>query len=156
MYVTHDQAEAFAIADGIAVMHQGEIEQIDTPEKLYFHPQTKFVAHFLGLTNILPIIRRNGDRVHTAVGDFQPSSEGEAAYILLHPDGLRLASGDGEGITGMVKEYHLLGNSDRLTLQHASGVELVFDVPSFGTGMPEVGAQVQVSVAPEGVIPLRA
>lgn len=53
IYVTHDQTEAFAIADRVAVMNEGKIEQIDPPEKLYNNPLNGFVAKFLGLTNIL-------------------------------------------------------------------------------------------------------
>ncbi|MER3543252.1 MAG: iron ABC transporter ATP-binding protein [Chloroflexota bacterium] len=54
LYVTHDQAEAFVLADRIALLHQGKIEQEGTPEEVYRHPATPFVARFLGLTNLLP------------------------------------------------------------------------------------------------------
>jgi ABC-type Fe3+/spermidine/putrescine transport system ATPase subunit len=54
LYVTHDQAEAFVLADRIALLHEGRVEQEGTPEKVYGHPATPFVARFLGLTNLLP------------------------------------------------------------------------------------------------------
>ena len=53
VYVTHDQAEAMAISDRIAVLHQGRLEQIDTPWNLYNRPQTPFVAGFIGKTNLV-------------------------------------------------------------------------------------------------------
>ncbi|MCH2757957.1 ABC transporter ATP-binding protein, partial [Listeria monocytogenes] len=53
-FVTHDQEEALAVADRVAVMRAGAIEQIGTPEELYHRPATAFVAEFVGLTNRLP------------------------------------------------------------------------------------------------------
>src|SRR6266849_4612770 len=53
VYVTHDQAEAMATSDRIAVMNAGRIEQVDTPLRLYTRPQTRFVASFVGRTNLL-------------------------------------------------------------------------------------------------------
>ena len=63
IYVTHDQAEAFAVADRIAVMNNGRIEQIDSPQVLYHNPQTIFTARFLGLHNILTVDAQIG-RAH--------------------------------------------------------------------------------------------
>ncbi len=53
IYVTHDQAEAFAVADRVAVMNAGHIEQIDTPQRIYAQPATEFVARFLGMPNLI-------------------------------------------------------------------------------------------------------
>ena len=55
MYITHDQSEALVMSDQVAVMNQGRFEQIDTPRNLYRHPATRFVAGFVGETNILPV-----------------------------------------------------------------------------------------------------
>lgn len=88
VYVTHDQTEAFAIADRVAVMNGGQIEQIDPPEQVYKQPATPFVARFLGFGNILPGEARGGV-VETAVGRFTlaPNVSG-AVTVLLRPDGL--------------------------------------------------------------------
>ena len=56
VYVTHDQSEAMVTSDRIAVMNQGRIEQIGTPEEIYEHPRTQFVASFIGRTNCLPAL----------------------------------------------------------------------------------------------------
>lgn len=53
LYVTHDQTEALAISDFIAVMNKGQLLNVASPRELYFHPRTKFAADFIGLTNIL-------------------------------------------------------------------------------------------------------
>ncbi|RRJ96427.1 ABC transporter ATP-binding protein [Opitutaceae bacterium TAV4] len=60
VYVTHDQSEALAIAHRVAVMRAGVIEQLDTPEKIYREPATRYVAGFLGGANLLPFVRREG------------------------------------------------------------------------------------------------
>src|SRR5699024_6975088 len=76
LFVTHAQTEAMMSADRIAVMRNGQIEQIDTPETLYNHPNTSFLASFLGETNLIPC---------TVEG----SEKGQATVQL--PDGTRCA-----------------------------------------------------------------
>ena len=64
IYVTHDQEEAMTMSDRIAVMNRGKYEQLGDPEVLYEHPQTRFVAGFLGVSNLLPVTQgRNGWRL---------------------------------------------------------------------------------------------
>jgi iron(III) transport system ATP-binding protein len=66
--VTHDQEEALSFADRIAVMNNGRIEQIGTPEEVYYKPKTKFVAQFLGRTNLFEGNVHNEDCIHTSLG----------------------------------------------------------------------------------------
>src|SRR5690606_17109557 len=124
VYVTHDQQEAFAIADRIAVMNAGVIEQIDMPELLYRQPATTFVASFLGLNNIVEVRECVEGQAHTLLGSFAISCL--AKTILLHPLGIRLAEpGDGS-IEGQVTERVFLGDAYRLSLVHHTGVTLTF------------------------------
>jgi ABC-type Fe3+/spermidine/putrescine transport system ATPase subunit len=74
LYVTHDQQEAFALADRVAVMNQGRLEQVAPPEQVYARPATLFVARFLGLNNLLPVHRMEGNRIETPLGSFQLSA----------------------------------------------------------------------------------
>ena len=67
VFVTHDQSEALGFADRIGVMREGRIEQVGTPEELYNHPATRFVAAFIGGANIIPGVGR-GDCVMTSIG----------------------------------------------------------------------------------------
>src|SRR5690625_7057425 len=69
--VTHDQEEALSFADRIAVMNNGRIEQIGTPEEVYYTPKTKFVAQFLGGTNLLEIEGDSSDMVVTKLGNLK-------------------------------------------------------------------------------------
>lgn len=85
IYVTHDQAEALALSDRLAVMHQGKIVQIDSPRELYHRPQSSFVAGFIGNTNLLPAV---------ASSDVSPGEIGrldwqDKSLLALMPRGCR-------------------------------------------------------------------
>jgi ABC-type Fe3+/spermidine/putrescine transport system ATPase subunit len=154
IYVTHDQHEAFAIADRIAVMNAGQIEQVDDPPTLYRLPSTPFVARFLGLDNIVPIINRDSDRVHTPVGTFPIQKEGDA--ILIHPDGLEITSSErGAKIEAEVCELVFSGDSYRVEVEHESGIRLNFRIPSREIDTRKIGDRVWISAAEDYVVPLK-
>ncbi len=172
IYVTHDQHEAFAIADRIAVMNAGQIEQVEAPPALYRQPKTPFVARFLGFQNIVPVTGRIDGKVQTPLGvfairphplipsppggerNFSGAKRGEVS-LLLHPDGLQLAAaGDGSRITGIVRELVFSGDTYRVEIQHDSGISLSFRVPSREMGEITVGETVYVSVAEDCIVPL--
>lgn len=91
--VTHDQSEAFALADRIAVMHRGKLHQLADPETLYRRPASRFVAGFVGRAQFLPGIVNNS-HVTTELGDFHlqtPMPQGASAEALLRPDDLHIA-----------------------------------------------------------------
>lgn len=122
IYVTHDQQEAFAVADRIAVMDAGHIVQIDPPEQLYRRPGTTFVARFLGLDNLVPVQAHHGGTVTTPLGSFAvdplPDADIKGQQLLLHNDGLYL---DPQGcIEGEVTEKVFAGSSYRLRIQCGS------------------------------------
>jgi thiamine transport system ATP-binding protein len=151
VYVTHDQIEAFAIADRIAIMNAGVVEQIGTPESVYKQPKTVFVAQFLGLNNIVPILERHGNRVETAIGTFDVPSE--PCALLLHPDGIRLASADVPGtIPGEIRERVFLGDAYRLriAMDHDLTVTVVTPARDSDSYMPGT----RVNVQAENIVPL--
>ena len=96
IYVTHDQAEAMVIADHIAVMNNGLIEQVGTPEEIYESPQSRFVASFIGQANCLParvvapgVVRCGELEVHaTDQGQFHP---GDEVVLCVRPHALRVS-----------------------------------------------------------------
>lgn len=153
LYVTHDQQEAFAVADRIAIVNAGVIEQIDKPENLYNHPLTTFVAGFLGLNNIVSIMGQQGDYVHTLVGDFKVSGSPDA--ILLHPDGIEVAPSDAPGvISARVIERVFQGDSYRMSIESVSGVKIAFKFELKGETAPLIGDTISIAVAPESILPL--
>ena len=100
IFVTHDQDEALLVGDSIAVMNQGRIEQVDSPEAIFHSPATRFVAEFIGLVDFLPA-EREGNRLVTQVGSTE-WPEGcpmdSALEVMVRPDCLECYPSDqGQG-----------------------------------------------------------
>lgn len=90
LLVTHDQEEALSFADSIAVMNNGRIEQIGTPEEVYYYPKTKFVAEFLGRTNLIEL-EEDGGQVKTAFGSVELNEDAAGRVLCaLRPEHLTL------------------------------------------------------------------
>jgi len=153
IYVTHDQHEAFAIADRIAVMNAGHIEQFAPPTELYQHPATAFVAHFLGLDNILPVLSQQDGIATTQIGTFAVTSP--AQNLLLHTDFLSIASPNTpHSIAATLTQSVFLGDTYRLSLRHSSGTILTVKYPTAGLPAPQIGDTLAIQIAPNAIIPL--
>jgi iron(III) transport system ATP-binding protein len=104
LYVTHDQAEAMVTSDRVVVMNRGRIEQVGPPDEIYERPQTRFVAEFVGKTNVLPgVMRRDGLELAPGVVlriPRQEGSEGCPATAFVRPHHVALESPDGETAPG--------------------------------------------------------
>ncbi len=97
IYVTHDQEEAMAISDRIAVMNVGTVEQVGTPKEIYETPKTEFVASFMGKTNVIPakVVERNGDRVAVEFESFRLeglhyTGKSDNVVVVIRPERIRL------------------------------------------------------------------
>src|SRR5438034_4701175 len=98
VYVTHDQGEALALSDRIVVMSRGHVEQIGTPREIYEFPQTRFVADFIGASNLLSgtIVSAGATGVIVRAGRLElrstdrPPAEASAVTVLLRPERIRL------------------------------------------------------------------
>ncbi|MCH6168109.1 ABC transporter ATP-binding protein [Pseudonocardia alaniniphila] len=133
LFVTHDQAEALAVADRVAVLNKGRLEQVDTPQEVYNRPATEFVAEFVGVTNHVPV--EDGDR---------PLIRPGAPTRQVRPEGL--AVGDPDGFPGTVLTSTFLGAVTRLVVTSEVG-ELIVDVTS-RPGLPGAGEPTTVTLAP--------
>jgi ABC-type Fe3+/spermidine/putrescine transport system ATPase subunit len=157
VYVTHDQTEAFAIADRMAVMNAGRIEQVDTPQVTYRQPATPFVAAFLGFHNLLNGRVEQGGVVHTAVGRFRPETalpEGTPVTLLIKPQDPVIGPG-GKGrpaineIEARVRTLSFRGRFCQVWLE-AGGESLLFE-PSEVGALAE-GDAVRVSVQVDALL----
>ena len=97
LYVTHDQEEAMAISDRIAVMNIGQIEQVGTPKEIYEEPKTEFVASFMGKTNVIPaeVVEREGDKVTVEFENFRLDGltykdKSDKVVIVIRPERISL------------------------------------------------------------------
>lgn len=142
LFVTHDQEEALAVADRVAVMNAGRIEQIGTPEQLYRTPATAFVAGFVGLSSQLPGVLR-GDEVEV-YGTVLPALADDVAdgpvRVAVRPEDVRLAS---DGIPASVVSSSFLGSLRRTVVRFDDGVLLSVQHPALDAHVP--GATVAVS-----------
>lgn len=121
VFVTHDQEEALAVSDRVAVMDGGRIEQAATPEELYLRPATPFVAAFVGLSSVVPAEVSGG--TVKVLGASVPVQGGHAdggAEAFLRPENVRLA-GEGEGVAATVEESTFLGSVRRTLVRTEDG-----------------------------------
>ena len=154
IYVTHDQEEAFTIADRVILMNSGRIEQIGTPMEIYSEPASIFVARFLEMTNIIPAIihRQAGEPlVSTSLGNFPVSSslEGEVS-ILIRPDMARLDDKGPLMLRGLFTEVSFRGSSQRVSIV-TNHIPLTFEFP-FSAILPDVGTEIAISLDPDSAI----
>jgi ABC-type Fe3+/spermidine/putrescine transport system ATPase subunit len=147
VYVTHDQEEAFTIADHVVVMQAGRLEQAGTPQEIYHRPASPFVASFIGLNNLVAGTATPAG-IETPIGRL-PNPAGLAGPVtaLIRPEGVRLAESGSCLLSGTVLERTFRGSSYRLTVE-MSGVRLAFDLPS-SEPVPAEGQPVQVCLEGE-------
>lgn len=151
VFVTHDQEEALAVSDRIAVMNAGRIEQVGTPEDLYLRPATPYVAAFVGLSSTVRGIV-NGTEVELWGQRLpvQGAVVDGAVDVFLRPENVRLSVSGDAGAYGNVQESTFLG-SFRRTLVRTSDGELVRVQHSAADRLSYDDA-VRLAVAPEPVV----
>ena len=146
IFVTHDREEALAISDQIAVMSQGKLEQIGTPESIYTQPESRFVAEFVTQANFLPA-QKQGQVWKTEIGTLEVATTSEncdRGDLMVRPEDILLTPDDDSPV--VVKERQFLGREYRYCLETASGKRLHARA---NAGMAvEVGAKVNLSVIP--------
>jgi spermidine/putrescine transport system ATP-binding protein len=153
VHVTHDQEEAMTMADTIAVMNHGRIEQLGTPAELYERPQTAFVAGFLGKSNLLDGTIAGDGLVRLADGsELRVRTNGASGPVSVgvRPEKISLANGGVNRLTGRVKESAYIGVATEVVVATTVGELTVFhqNVEAGGVG-PGVGSDVTLSWAPE-------
>ena len=164
VYVTHDQGEALTMADRIAVLHEGVLQQLGTPEELYERPANPFVADFIGETNFLhgALAALEGPSCTVRLPDgpavraLRPEGEaapGTAVRVAVRPERIEIWS-DGAAETGaypgVIEEIIYAGGTLACLVRLAPAATLLARIPS-GSGRPRLrtGQAVQISWRPE-------
>lgn len=157
VFVTHDQEEALTMSDRIVVMRAGRIEQQGTPREIYRRPRSRFVAEFIGETNLFPVVI---DRIEGPLALGQTAEglslglpaeglrPGQAVTAVLRPADLALGS---EGITGTVTRAVYLGADQHLFVQPDPGGPEIRVTARDGEAPPEAGARVTLGYSPSSV-----
>jgi len=127
IHVTHDQEEAMTMADGIAIMNAGRIEQLGTPSELYERPRTAFVASFLGISNLLPgnvtgpgSVRLD-DGTEVRVPEAILSGRSGKVAVGVRPEKIRLGHGEENRLTGRLLETAYVGVATQYVLETRCG-----------------------------------
>ncbi len=159
IYVTHDQEEAFAIADRLILLHEGRIEQEGTPAEVYRRPASAWAARFLGQSNLLPgkVIALDPLRVETDLGVFQATPGGQQSpgihqpvTLLLRPAGVSPTVEDSglNRVSGEVLDAVFRGEGYQISLRAGDGQVFTFMLPE---PLP-VGGQARILLRTENVL----
>jgi iron(III) transport system ATP-binding protein len=165
LYVTHDQAEAMVISDRIAVLHKGRVVQVGTAEDLFLEPRTRFVAEFIGKTNLVDgvaaepgVVALGRLRLRVASADLRP---GAPVAVSIRPHQIQLTKdhpaaraerGDNL-LNGRVQRVSYLGDAVDYQVQ-VEGSDLILRVAAPPWAPLRPGEAVTLAVAPGACIPL--
>jgi thiamine transport system ATP-binding protein len=151
LYVTHDQEEAFTVADRVVVMRAGRAASIGTPVELWSRPPDAWTAKFLGFHNVADAVVADGAADTTWGRLALPGEPDGRLTLVLRPEALSLAAAG--QIKGAVSARRFHGDHVRVVVTTAAGAPLELEVR--GAGLPEVGQQVAVQVDPTRINILR-
>jgi putative spermidine/putrescine transport system ATP-binding protein len=161
VFVTHDQGEALTMSDRIAVFNKGKIEQIGTPRAIYDQPESRFVAEFIGETNLLEgnVSDVNNDRIAVRLKSGQMISAakhldviaGQTVLVSVRPERMGIASTDVDGsnlITAKVTDCVYQGDHLRIQLENEAGSSYIARLDRKATE-PKIGEQISASFMPD-------
>jgi spermidine/putrescine transport system ATP-binding protein len=165
VYVTHDQGEALTMSDRIAVMNDGVVEQLGSPEEIYEHPQTRFVAGFIGTSNLLSgklaavtggagvIEAGAGERIVVPLRELS-LTPGDQVELTVRPEKITVAAEPGAAgcaLRGTITEVVYLGTSTSFTVVTSTGADMVVFQQNTGSvgQVPARGSAVWLCWEPE-------
>lgn len=163
IYVTHDQEEALAMSDRIAVMHEGRVLQVGTPEEIYESPATRFVADFIGETNLLParVTGKAGDHwlvesdgLRFEAGKGSPGPGGEEIFLSIRPEKVRLGGvdpGAPNRFSGTVEHSAYFGSARLIHVRLTPATLICLRQPNGDGPAPQPGERVDLDFPVEAL-----
>jgi spermidine/putrescine transport system ATP-binding protein len=152
IHVTHDQEEAMTMADSIAVMNHGRIEQLGAPEELYERPRTAFVAGFLGVSNLLPGTVHAPGAIRLADGTVvQAQTDGVTGQVAagVRPEKIALGGDGANRLPGTIRETAYFGVATQLVVETPAGEVVVFQQNTDAQGgIAATGTRVELTWSP--------
>ncbi len=158
LFVTHDQTEAFTVADKIAVLYNGRLEQFDSPESLYRTPANTTVASFLGFKNIVSGQFDKAGNFCSPMGHLHfdsSNNDDQVCALLIRPEGARInktkkTSGEEFFLSGKVIQRQFQGATYKLQIQVGEQI-LYFDLP-IDPSPPEIGKPVHLTIRDSSLV----
>ncbi|MEQ8653439.1 MAG: ABC transporter ATP-binding protein [Kiloniellales bacterium] len=150
VFVTHDQAEAMAIADRVAVMKGGRVRQIGSPRDLYRQPKDAFVAGFVGGANPLPGVRRDGALQLGGQRLLLPADVPSDSALFLRPEEIALCAPEEASLTGIVERSIFLGGRCRIQVRIDNDLALTVEAP--GSVSLAVGDRLGLHIPPTAIM----
>ena len=155
VYVTHDQEEALAISDRIAVMHGGVIQQIGTPKHIYQRPANEFVSSFIGLSNFVDAENENGTLdfgcgYRVPMSTLRPDA-GRKVCVAVRPEEFLIRSAEEPGIPATVRSSVFLGMTPHYFLTLGEEKEIAVVVPSDRSDLIPDGEKVSLQIVADKV-----
>jgi putative spermidine/putrescine transport system ATP-binding protein len=150
IYVTHDQSEAMELGDRVVVMRKGAIAQIGTPREIYFTPESRFVAEFIGAANIIEASIENGHLL--LPGGRQPIgsvANQAAAVAMIRPETIAIVEAAKAPLSGTIDSVSFIGDRQRMIVSGASDRLLTVDAPN--TVTVRTGEKVGLLIVPDAV-----
>ena len=146
IFVTHDQEEALTMSDRIALMHEGQIEQLSTPAELYNEPLSCYAAEFIGETNLLQgrVVRNEAEGLVVSVLGREILLPGHSAQtdsevtLGLRPERVKRNTSQ-DGLTATLSDLHFVGSDLRLEYMTEGQQKIVVRTYNNGAGIPEIG-----------------
>lgn len=163
VYVTHDQEEALNMSDRIAVMNGGIIEQIGSPEDIYERPKTKFVAGFIGESNLIKAsikkidqekvsVEFGGNLINVNYENFD-ISKNKSSYILIRPENIKYTKVKPQyGLKAIIKEHSYIGSIIKTSMELESGQEIIVCDYDKKKNLIGIGSEVWIYFEPEDVV----
>ena len=150
IYVTHDQEEALSMSDTVVVMNDGEIQQIGSPTDIYNEPENRFVAQFIGESNIIEgtmlkdyLVEFDGIQFECVDKGFE---DNEPIEVVLRPEDLDIVSPDQAKLTGTVRSVTFKGVHYEILVETTQRTYMIHT-----TDFAEVGREVGLSFGPEDI-----
>ena len=149
--VTHDQEEAFALADQVVLMRGGRVMQIGSPEEVYHRPVSAWAARFLGLTSLLDARVVESGEVKTKIGPWKvDTGEEREGRLLIRPEAAQLSDVGPNRLEGVITACSFRGNYCQAVIRHESGVELTFNFLT-SVDLPALGDEITLTLDPQAM-----
>ncbi len=158
LYVTHDQEEAFSIADRVVILGNGNVAQMGKPMEIYYQPNSAYVAQFLGMNNLVDGVaqaNQHGSMLKTNLGNWQVRHKYEGkGSVLLRSDQIHLGSGERQGfssLTGTVLNSTFSGSAIQTEIE-VKNTKIKFSTTNPEAALPNPGESITIWFKPDDVL----